>query len=143
MGRIMAIDYGKKRVGVAVTDPLRIIASPLETVPAAAIEKFLSEYLSKEKVDELVVGYPRKLNNEPSESVKYIDPFIARLRKLFPGIPVNLADERFTTSIAKRALIEGGLKRSDRMDKSIADKVSASLILQSYIEKMNFMNKKK
>jgi putative Holliday junction resolvase len=135
MGRILAFDYGKKRIGLAVTDPLQIIASPLTTIGPAEIESFLHDYLKKEIVDEFVAGYPVQLNNEPSESVKYIDPFIKRLRKLFPEIPLHLVDERFTSKIALQTIIDGGVKKKDRRDKKLADKISASLILQSFLEK--------
>jgi putative holliday junction resolvase len=135
MGRIMAFDYGKKRIGIAVTDPMQIIASPLTTVSSSEIESFLADYLQKEAVEEFVVGYPVQLNNKPSESVKYIDPFIKRLGKLFPGKKVNLTDERFTSKIALRTIIDGGVKKKDRRNKELADKISASLILQSFLEK--------
>jgi putative Holliday junction resolvase len=138
MGRILAIDYGKKRVGLAVTDPMQIIASPLTTVPSGEIEIFLADYLKKENVDEFVVGYPVQLNNIASESVKYIDPFLKRLRKLFPDKPVHLADERFTSKIALRTMIEGGVKKKERRDKSMVDKISASLILRTFLEKRAF-----
>lgn len=134
MGRVLAIDYGKKRVGIAVTDSLQIIASPLTTIPAGDTEKFLVDYLDRETVDEFVVGYPVRLNNMPSESVKYIEPFIKRLRKLFPDKPVHLVDERFTSTIAQKAILESGARKKERKDKTIADRVSASLILQSYLE---------
>jgi putative Holliday junction resolvase len=142
MGRILAIDYGKKRTGLAVTDPLQIIASPLATVPTAGLEAYLMEYITGEKVDELVVGYPVQMNNEPSESVKYIEPFLKKLKKLFPDTPVNLFDERFTSKIAFRAMIDGGVKKKDRSDKGMVDRISASLILQSYLEKRSFLKGK-
>jgi putative Holliday junction resolvase len=135
MGRILGIDYGKKRIGLAVTDLMQIIASPLTTVSAAEIESFLINYLEKEVVDEFVVGYPVQMNNTPSESVKYIDPFLKRLKKLFPDKPVHLADERFTSKIAFSSMIEGGVKKRKRRDKSMVDKISASLILRSFLEK--------
>jgi putative Holliday junction resolvase len=135
MGRIIAIDYGKKRTGLAVTDPMQIIASPLETIPAAELEKYLIDYCGKEKVDEFVVGYPKQMNNKPSESVKYIDPFLRRLKKLFPDKPVHTADERFTSRMALRTMIDGGMKKKQRRDKSVIDRISASLILQSFLEK--------
>ena len=135
MGRIIGIDYGTKRVGLAVTDPLRIIASPLETVSVHELEAWIDKYMEAEEVDEFVIGYPVKVNNKPSESVKVIDPFIRKLRKRFPEKPVHLADERFTSRIASRAMIEGGLKRKKRQDKTIVDKVSAALILESWLEK--------
>jgi putative Holliday junction resolvase len=142
MGRILAIDYGNKRVGIAVTDPLRIIASPLITVPAREIEAFLSEYLKKEEVDEFVIGYPVTLNNKASEAVRYVNPFIKRLRKLFPDKKINLADERFTSSIAKQSIIDGGVKKMARQDKSLADKISAALILRSFLERREFEREK-
>ena len=135
MGRIIGIDYGRKRIGVAVTDPLQIIASPLLTVSPNDIESFLIEYIKKEPVDEFVVGYPVQMNNLPSESVKYIDPFLKRLKKLFPDKPVHLIDERFTSKIAQRTIIDSGIGKKQRRDKSIADRISASLILQSYLER--------
>lgn len=138
MGRILAIDYGKKRIGLAITDPRQIIASPLTTVPASSLESFLVDYLKKEEVDEFVVGYPVQMNNLPSDSVKYIDPFLKKLRKLFPDKPVNLTDERFTSAMAVRAMIEGGVKKKDRRDKSMVDKISASLILRTFLEKRSF-----
>jgi putative Holliday junction resolvase len=138
MGRILAIDYGRKRIGLAVTDPYQIIASPLITVGASEIESFLLDYLKKEVVDEFVIGFPVQMNNKPSDSVKYIDPFIKRLGKLFPDKPVNLIDERFTSKIAMQTIIDGGVKKKDRKDKSLADKISASLILQSFLEKREF-----
>ena len=135
MGRIIAIDYGRKRTGLAVTDPLQIIASPLETVASAGLEKFLTDYCDTEIVDEFVVGYPLQMNNKPSESVKYIEPFLRRLKKIFPDKPVHLADERFTSKIALRSMIDGGMKKKERRDKSVVDRVSASIILQSFLEK--------
>jgi putative Holliday junction resolvase len=138
MGRILAIDYGKKRIGLAVTDPMQIIASPLTTVASSSLESFLVDYLKKEEVDEFVVGYPVQLNNLPSESVKYIDPFLKKLRKLFPDKPVHLTDERFTSAMAVRAMIEGGVKKKDRRDKAMIDKISASLILRTFLEKRSF-----
>jgi len=135
MGRIIGIDYGKKRVGLAVTDPLQIIASPLDTITVNDFDAFIDEYLKSEQVDAFVVGYPVQMNNKPSESVKVIDPFIRKLKKRFPGKPVHLVDERFTSKIAFRAMIEGGLKKKKRQDKTIVDKVSAALILQSWMDK--------
>ncbi|HCI55395.1 MAG TPA: Holliday junction resolvase RuvX [Bacteroidales bacterium] len=138
MGRILAIDYGRKRTGLAVTDPLQIIASPLLTLPTGKLEEYLSEYLKNEKVDAIVVGYPKKMNNTPSEAVKYINPFLKRIRKLFPDMPVYLEDERLTSIISQKTILEGGVKKKERMDKSLADKISASLILQSFLEKREF-----
>jgi putative Holliday junction resolvase len=142
MGRILAFDYGQKRIGLAVTDPMQIIASPLATVGPSEIEKYLLDYLNKEIVDEFVVGYPVQLNNKPSDSVKYIDPFLKRLAKLFPGKTVHLVDERFTSKIALQTIIDGGVKKKERKDKTLADRISASLILQSFLERRAFINGK-
>jgi len=142
MGRILAIDYGRKRVGLAVTDPMQIIASPLETVSVQEIESFLSDYFKKEIVEAIVIGYPLQMNNKPSEAVKYIEPFINRIRKLYPDKSVYLADERFTSVMGQQALIEGGVKKKKRRDKSMVDKISASLILRSFMEKRSFLNAK-
>ena len=142
MGRILAFDYGKKRIGLAVTDQMQIIASPLITISPSEIENYLLNYLKKEIVDEFVIGYPVQMNNKPSDSVRYIDPFLKRLGKLFPDKPLHLVDERFTSKIALQTIIEGGVKKKDRRDKSLADKISASLILQTYLEKRNFMKGK-
>ncbi|MCK7460693.1 MAG: Holliday junction resolvase RuvX [Sphingobacterium sp.] len=133
MGRALAIDYGRKRCGLAVTDPMRIIASPLLTVPSGELEAFLKDYIPRENVSDVVIGYPVTVNNLPSESVRYIDPFIARFRKLFPETPLHLADERFTSQMAMRTMIDGGVKKSDRRDKAMADRISASIILQSWL----------
>lgn len=134
MGRILGIDYGKKRVGIAVTDPLQIFASPLNTVTVQEFDSFLDDYLRHEQVDEFVVGYPVQMNNKPSESVKYIDPFIRRLRKRYPGKTLHIADERFTSQMALKAMIDGGVKKSGRRNRMIIDMVSASIILQSFLD---------
>jgi putative Holliday junction resolvase len=140
MGRILAIDWGRKRIGLAVTDPLQFFASPLTTIPAAEFENFIQNYLSIETVDEFVIGYPVQMNNQPSESVKYVDPFIKKLRKTYPGKTVHLVDERFTSGMASRVMIEGGLKKNKRQDKSMVDKISASIILQSFLDSRSFKN---
>ncbi len=141
MSRALAIDYGRKRCGLAVTDPMRIIASPLATVPSGELEAFLIDYIPREKVTDVVIGYPVTVNNIPSESVKYIDPFIARFRKLFPETPLHLADERFTSQMAMRAMIDGGVKKSGRRDKGMTDRISASIILQSWLRSMENKNR--
>jgi putative Holliday junction resolvase len=133
MGRIMAIDYGRKRVGIAVTDELQIIASGLTTVPAHEIMVFLRSYMKQEKVDTIVVGEPRQMNNQPSESLQYIIPFVQRLKKEFPEIPVEMVDERFTSKMAFQTMIDGGLKKKDRQNKELVDNISAAIILQSYL----------
>ena len=137
MGRILAIDYGKKRTGLAVTDRDRIIASPLKTVATKDLETFLREYTDNEVVDAFVIGYPRKVNNQLSELVKYIDPFINRMKKIFRDKEIHLVDERFTSIIAQQAMIDGGMKKSDRQKKENVDMISASLILQSFMERSN------
>lgn len=135
MGRIIGIDYGKKRVGLAVTDPLHLFASPLKTINTQEFDSFINEYLKTEKIEGFVVGYAVQMNNKPSESVNIIEPFIKRLGKRFPEIPVYIEDERFTSKIALKSMIEGGVKKSKRQDKSLLDKISASLILQSWLDK--------
>ena len=139
MGRILAIDYGQKRVGVAVTDIMQMIASPLTTVLVHEFDGFLRDYLLTNEVDEFVIGYPTTLNNQPSESVKYVDPFIKKLKKKFPDKPVNLIDERFTSKMALRAMIDGGMKKKDRRDKAMVDKISAAIILQSFLNNRSFL----
>jgi putative Holliday junction resolvase len=135
VGRILGIDFGTKRIGIAVTDPLQIFASPLKSVKNHEFDSFIEEYVKTEPIEEFVVGYPMTLNNQPSESVKYIDPFIKKLKKLFPGIKVNKVDERFTSCMALRTIIDGGVKKKGRQDKSMVDKISASIILQSFLDK--------
>lgn len=134
MGRILAIDYGLKRTGIAVTDPTRTIATPLTTVATNELLGFIKDYLDREQVDEFVIGYPRTMNNQPSEMIRYINPFARRLQQLYPGKPLHLVDERFTSSIAMRAMIDGGMKKKDRANKANVDRISASIILQSFLE---------
>lgn len=134
MGRILAIDYGKKRTGIAVTDPLRIIATPLDTVPTTGLEAFLVAYTKREPVDEFVVGMPKTLMNEDSEIAPLVRRFVEKLRLAFPDKPIHLADERFTSSIARRAMIDGGMKKKDRREKGNVDKISATIILQSFMD---------
>jgi putative Holliday junction resolvase len=134
MGRILAIDYGQKRVGLAVTDADRIIATALTTVHVKDVFEFLHDYVKKEKVDCFVVGEPRQMNNQESDSVKYVNPFVKKLKKEFPDIPVERYDERFTSVIAQQTILSAGIKKKVRRDKSLVDKVSAVIILQSYLE---------
>lgn len=134
MGRIMAIDYGRKRTGLAVTDELQLIATPLTTVETQNLMKYLSEYVSKEKVDCFVVGEAKRMDNSPSESAQYIEPFVAKLKEKYPQIPVERIDERFTSKIAFQAMIDGGLKKKQRQNKALIDTVSAVIILQSYMQ---------
>jgi len=140
MGRILAIDYGTKRIGLAVTDPMQIFASPLTTVSPGDFDSYIEGYLKTEEVDAFVIGYPVQMNNEPSESVKYINPFIKKLKKAFPEKHIHLVDERFTSQMALRTMIDGGVKKKNRQDKSMVDKISASIILQSFLD--NRSNKK-
>lgn len=131
----MGIDFGTKRIGIAVSDPLNIFASPLLTVRNHEFEDFLSEYLKKETIDGFVIGYPRTMNNEASEAVNYVNPFVRKLNKTYPGIPVNLVDERFTSEMALSAMIEGGVRKEQRKDKTMVDKISAAIILQSFLDR--------
>jgi putative Holliday junction resolvase len=141
MGRILAIDYGTKRIGLAVTDPLQIFASPLNTVSPKEFDNFISGYLKTGEVEAFVIGYPVQMNNQPSESVKYINPFIKKLKKAFPEKHIYLVDERFSSQMALRTMIDGGVKKRDRQDKSMVDKISASIILQSFLD--NRLNRTK
>ena len=134
MSRILAIDFGKKRIGLAVTDPLQLIANRLTTIPSNAIWDFLSEYFTKEEVNTVVVGYPRQINNEASEAVRYINPFLKKFQIKYPEINLELQDERFTSKMAFQTMIDGGLKKQKRQDKSMIDAVSATIILQGYLE---------
>ncbi|HOK60534.1 MAG: Holliday junction resolvase RuvX [Tenuifilum sp.] len=138
MGRIVALDIGRKRTGIAMTDPLRIIASPLETIPTHKVIDYLTELFLKENIDILVVGNPRQMNNTPSEAVNYIKPVINAIKKRFPEMPIELVDERFTSKMALQAMIDGGMKKKDRQEKSNVDKISAAIILQSYMEGLKY-----
>ena len=134
MGRILAIDYGRKRCGVAVTDVMQIIATGLQTVPTAELMNFLKQYVQKEQVDIFVVGHAKQMDATDSESMQYIKPFVEKLKKEFSNTPVEMIDERFTSKIAFQAMIDGGLKKKQRQDKALIDTVSATIILQSYME---------
>ena len=138
-GRIVAIDYGTKRTGLAVTDPEQMIATPLETVHTHELMNYLQAYFEKEQVDLLVVGYPRQMDYSDSESMKQIRFFVGAFKKSFREIPVKFMDERFTSSMARDALLAGGMKKSDRQVKGQVDRVSAALILQTFLEKENNM----
>lgn len=137
MGRILAIDYGKKRTGLAVTDPLRITANPLLTIETKGLVNWLQTYFEKEKVDIVVIGHPTQMNGEESESMNYIRPFIANYKKLFPTIPIQMYDERFTSVLAHQAMIAGGMKKKDRQDKAIVDKIAACIILEGYLDSLH------
>lgn len=133
MARVLAIDYGTKRTGIAVTDPMRIIATALETVDSEKLMKFLTAYFQREPVDQLVVGMPKSLSNEDTDMTPHVRRLVEQLNKLFPDKPVALIDERFTSSIALDAMVAGGMKKKDRRVKGNVDKISATLILQSYL----------
>ena len=135
MDRIIGIDYGSARVGVAVSDPLRIFASPMETVPSAKIIDYLKNYAARENLVRFVVGYPYNLDGRPSVAAADVDVFLKKLGKAFPSVPVSLEDERFTSVLAHRAMIDGGMKKSERRDKFSVDKISAAIILQSYLDR--------
>ncbi len=134
MARLVAIDYGLKRTGLAVTDPLKIIATALETVRSHTLIEYLKNYMASESVEAFVVGMPRKLDNTDTNNTRHVEAFINRLKNSFPDIPVFTHDERFTSSMALRAMIDSGYKKSDRREKGNIDKISATIILQSYME---------
>lgn len=134
MGRILSVDYGKKRTGIAVTDPLKIIANGLVTVPTSELFDFLNDYVHKESVERIVIGCPLQLNGEPSENLARVEQFYNRWRKALPDIPIEYYDERFTSTIAHQAIIAGGVKRKTRReDKGLVDEISATIILQDYM----------
>ena len=134
MGRILAIDFGKKRTGLAVTDSLRITANPLITIETKQLPDWLREYFAKETVDEVVIGHPKQMNGEDSESMQYIRPFVARFKQTFPDKPITYYDERFTSVLAHQAMIAGGMKKKTRQDKAQVDKLAACIILEGYME---------
>lgn len=134
MGRILAIDYGTRRTGIAVSDPLRIIAGGLTTVDTKGLEKFIAEYCAANEVDVIVVGKPMQMNGQPSESFRYIEPLVGRLRKTYPLKDIVLYDERFTSVMAHRTMLESGIGRMARRDRALVDKISATIILQSYMD---------
>ena len=139
MGRILAIDYGTKRVGIAVTDVLQIAANPLETVHSKDALAYLKAYVLREPVEAIVVGMPRRLSGEDSDATQHVVGFVRILQKEFPTIPVHTIDERFTSKMAQAAMLAGGLKKKDRQDKGTVDRVSAAIILQSYLESKNIL----
>ena len=134
----MAIDYGKKRTGIAVTDILQIIANGLTTVPTTELMDFILKYVEKEPVERIVVGYPKQMNNEDSENMKRIVPFVNHLKKKLPHIPVEWVDERFTSVLAHQAMLDGGLRKKARQNKALVDEISATIILQSYLESKKY-----
>ena len=138
MGRIIGIDFGRKRTGIAVTDPLKIVANGLTTVPSHTVVDFLVKYIEKENVEKIVVGLPKQLNGQPSESMQYITPFLNRLKKVLPQIPVVMYDERFTSTLAHKAMFDGGMKKKDRQNKEIVDTIAATIILNDYLQSNQF-----
>ncbi|MBQ5663410.1 MAG: Holliday junction resolvase RuvX [Bacteroidaceae bacterium] len=134
MGRILAVDYGKKRTGLAVTDELQIIAGGLTTVDTTALIDYILNYVKVEKVEKIVVGLPKKMNNEYSENMVRIEPFVNRLHKLLPNIPIEYYDERFTSQLAQQAILDAGIKKKARQNKGLVDEISAVIILQSYLD---------
>ena len=138
MSRILAIDYGKKRSGIAVSDILQLIANGLTTVPTHTLLDFVLSYVSNERVDRIIVGLPKQMNNEFSENMKYVQAFVAHLKRVIPNIPIEYQDERFTSVLAHKAMIEGGLKKKKRQEKALVDEISAVIILQSYLESQKY-----
>lgn len=137
MGRLLAIDYGRKRCGIAVTDILQICANGLTTVRACDLISFLKEYCLKEPVDKIIVGLPRRMDGAPSESSRYIDPFLKQLHREMPDMPIERYDERFTSTLAHRAMIDGGLRRMARRDKELVDEIAATIILNDYMSSLH------
>lgn len=134
MARLLSIDYGRKRCGLAVTDPLQLVPGGLTTVPTSSLMDFLKDYLQREEVERIIVGEPRQSNGTPSENMARVEAFVKVLKKQMPGISVDFYDERFTSVIAHRAMIEGGLKKKDRMNKGLVDEISATIILEDYMD---------
>ena len=132
--RLLAIDYGQKRTGLAVTDPLQLIANGLTTVATKDLEAFVLDYVRREPVERIIVGQPRQMNGQDSENMRRITPFVNRLRKILPDVPVELFDERFTSVLAHRAILESGISRKARQNKALVDEISATIILQGYME---------
>ncbi|MCQ2346864.1 MAG: Holliday junction resolvase RuvX [Paludibacteraceae bacterium] len=137
MGRILAIDYGKKRTGLAVTDSLRITANPLLTIETEKLLTWLTDYFAKEQVDVVVIGYPTQLNGKESESMTYIRPFMEEFRKRWQDKPLVQYDERFTSVLAHQAMLSGGMSKKDRRDKAVVDRLAATIILEDYLQSLN------
>ncbi|QSE97926.1 Holliday junction resolvase RuvX [Fulvivirga lutea] len=134
MGRILSIDYGIKRVGLAVTDPLKMIASPLETIESNTASNYIKAYCQREDVERIIIGMPKDLQNKDTHSTDAVRKFIIKLQKELDSIPITEVDERFTSKMAFQTMIDGGLKKKDRKNKGTIDKVSATIILQSYLD---------
>lgn len=134
MGRLLAIDYGRKRCGIAATDPLRIVATGVATVTSASLVEWLRQYMASEPVDAIVIGRPTTLRGEPSESMRYLEPALRNIRKQFPDMEIIMWDERFTSTLAHRAMIDGGMRKSRRADKAVVDEMAATIILNDYLQ---------
>ena len=134
MGRLLAIDYGKKRTGIAVSDPLQIIANGLTTVETSTLFDFLKDYFERENVEKVIIGLPKQMNNQASENMPRIQQFVEKLKKLYPAMDIQYYDERFTSKMAQQAMIAGGVKKKQRQNKALVDEISATIILQSYME---------
>lgn len=141
MKRYLALDIGQKKTGVAVTDICRIISTPLITIPTNTIEEFLKKYLTEHEVEKIIIGIPLQMNGNFSQSIKYIEPIYNRLKKIFSEIEFVKADERFTSKMAFQTMLSAGLKKEKRKDKTIEDKISAAIILDSYLDKEKFEKK--
>ena len=137
MARILSIDYGKKRTGIAVTDPLQIIANGLATVSTSELLSYLKDYLSREQVERIIIGRPMQTNGQPSENLQRVEQFVNRWKKEMPDVPVEYVDERFTSVLAHQAMIDGGLRKKARQDKALVDKISATIILEDYLRSKN------
>ena len=137
MGRLLAIDYGRKRCGIAVTDTLRICANGLTTVRACDLMAFLKDYCGREPVDKIIVGLPLRMDGSPSESSRYIEPFLKQLRREMPDMPLERYDERFTSTLAHKAMLDGGLRRMARRDRNLVDEIAATIILNDYLSSRN------
>lgn len=140
MGRLLSIDFGRRRCGLAATDTLRIAANGLTTVDTPQLSDFVRRYIASEPVDAVIVGYPRDMHGNPSDSVRYLTPAINRLRKEIAPVPVIFFDERFTSVLAHRAMLDGGMKKMDRRDKAIVDEISATIILNDFLQSRQFNN---
>ena len=140
MPRLLSIDYGKKRCGIAVSDPLQIIANGLTTIDSPKLVDFLNEYLQKEQVSTIVVGLPKQMSGELSENMRRIEPFVNRIRKLYPHINIEYFDERFSSKLAFQTMIDGGVKKKGRQNKALIDEISATIILQGYMESKKIVN---
>lgn len=138
MSRIIAIDYGRKRTGIAVSDPMQMIANGLTTVPTHELLDFIVGYVNKEPVERILIGLPKQMNNELSENMRNIEPFVKALKKRLPDLPVEFVDERFTSVLAHRTMLEAGLKKKDRQNKALVDEISATIILQTYLESKRY-----